>query len=122
MRASVHMAQTLSSTSPLKPEVLEKGREDIILPNPAAFLPPRMPYLTRRARLEAPAIPPLVTDEEMEMAVKRLRSRRRAPGPDGVPRRVLGAGAEQHGWPASVTVRLFYPCPKALEGVGSAFW
>lgn len=41
--------------------------------------------------LEADNTAPLITEAEMRAAVTRLRSRRTAPGPDGVPARVLAA-------------------------------
>lgn len=71
----------------LHPEVLSRVVATL-LPDPPELLPP--PMSNGGFVAEEPVSPHLLTDTEMGLVTERLRNKRRAPGPDGVPGQVLG--------------------------------
>ncbi|KAL4702387.1 hypothetical protein ACJJTC_005663 [Scirpophaga incertulas] len=59
-----------------------------LFPDPGPFEPPRMAPSEAPPEAAAAVVPP-VSDEEFDMVRDRLRRKKKAPGPDGVPSRVL---------------------------------
>ncbi|XP_046972459.1 uncharacterized protein LOC124539205 [Vanessa cardui] len=72
-------------TETLPPELLLRLVEELF-PHPGEHVPPQM---ASRSVIETAVAPPLITEREMEMALGRLRAKKTAPGPDGVPGPVL---------------------------------
>ncbi|XP_050361223.1 uncharacterized protein LOC126780645 [Nymphalis io] len=66
-----------------------------LFPLPGEYVPPRM--APRSVIEEEIVAPPQITEREMEMAFDRLRVRTTAPGPDGMPGRVLRDALEHLG-------------------------
>ena len=62
-----------------------------LFPEPPRYIPPSM--APSSAHEELSVVPP-ITQGEMDMALRRLRSKKRAPGPDGIPGRVLSIALE----------------------------
>jgi hypothetical protein len=78
-------------TESMDPELLYRVVEELFPPMEQNFVPPRMaPRLSANDNGSGEQDPPLITDAEFEAAVDRLRAKKTAPGPDGVPGRVLG--------------------------------
>jgi endonuclease/exonuclease/phosphatase (EEP) superfamily protein YafD len=73
-------------TSTLEPELVERV-VGTLFPERGEFVPPAMPSTTRPRdpMTEVPA----VTEAEFGVAVLKLRSKKTAPGPDGIPGRLL---------------------------------
>ncbi|XP_047544466.1 uncharacterized protein LOC125076778 [Vanessa atalanta] len=83
-------------TTTLQPHLLESVAS-ALFPERREFVPPSMAPL-RSERDERDLAPP-VTEAELSAAVLRLRSKRTAPGPDGIPGRalVIGGGGRPDG-------------------------
>lgn len=74
------------ATETLQPEFLTRV-VDTLFPDPPSLSSPSMPSL--EVVQEASVVPPPINDEEWGFIVERLRGRRKAPGPDGIPGGVL---------------------------------
>ncbi|KAL0818000.1 hypothetical protein ABMA28_008542 [Loxostege sticticalis] len=81
-------------TETLQPDLLE-GVVRALFPDRTPFTPPRMDP-PRGSREPAPGFDP-VSAEEFDNASDCLRSKRTAPGPDGVPARVVAIAAKEMG-------------------------
>lgn len=81
-------------TTTMEPALLERV-VSMLFPNPPAHAPPAMvpPVPEAEQSVEAPT----VTEGEMNAALFRLRGKKTAPGPDGVPGRVICLAAEYLG-------------------------
>ncbi|XP_046974642.1 uncharacterized protein LOC124540911 [Vanessa cardui] len=82
----------LSST--LQPHVLERVLS-VLFPERGEFVPPSMAPL--RPSSEVRDLAPPVTEAELCAAVHKLRSKRTAPGPDGIPGRALSIALDALG-------------------------
>ncbi|XP_046974644.1 uncharacterized protein LOC124540913 [Vanessa cardui] len=82
----------LSST--LHPHVLERVLS-VLFPERGEFVPPSMAPL--RPRSDERDLAPPVTEAELCAAVHKLRSKRTAPGPDGIPGRALSIALDALG-------------------------
>ncbi|RXF73408.1 reverse transcriptase family protein, partial [Desulfovibrio sp. DS-1] len=81
---------TSTATETLEPEVL-RSVIDGLFPDPGIFTPPDMgPIIPDTSEVE----PHSITEEELDVALDRLRGRKTAPGPDGVPGRLLFLAAK----------------------------
>ncbi|CAH2104594.1 unnamed protein product [Euphydryas editha] len=79
-------AQSAPISETLQPEQLVRIVGELFPDEPDGFVPPRM---ARQMPDEEDGVPPPVTETEMEVVITRLQGKKRAPGPDGVHRRVL---------------------------------
>ena len=79
-------------TETLQPAFLDRVVEELF-PDHQGHVPPTMAPLSAAGETESADIP-LVTESEMGTALLRLRGRRTAPGPDGVPGRILLIASE----------------------------
>ena len=69
-----------------------------LFPEPPEFISPRMTERERGLSIHDREIAvPTISEEEMKMALVRLRSKKTAPGPDGVPGKVLSLALEYLG-------------------------
>jgi hypothetical protein len=75
-------------TSAMEPELLRRVLESLF-PNPGPFSPPAMEPISRPTTLEEEEEGPPVSNVEFGTGRDRLRCRRKAPGPDGVPSKVV---------------------------------
>ncbi|CAH2098002.1 unnamed protein product [Euphydryas editha] len=77
-------------TETMPPDLLERT-VSALFPHRPAHVPPAMASSSSN---ELEASIPLISEAEMDVALVRLRARRTAPGPDGVPGRVLSIALE----------------------------
>ncbi|CAH2085121.1 unnamed protein product [Euphydryas editha] len=83
--------QGASVTDTMPPDLLQRVVSELFPHRPGHVPPAMAPSSTNETEASAPPI----TEAEMDMALDRLRARRTAPGPDGVPGRVLSIALEQ---------------------------
>ncbi|CAH2108905.1 unnamed protein product [Euphydryas editha] len=87
--------QTPPVAESLEPAVLDRVLTGLFPARDLGHTPPPM-AVSPLEELNETSIPP-VTQAEMEVAVRRLRGKRTAPGPDGIPGRVLGIALQEMG-------------------------
>ncbi|XP_046974308.1 uncharacterized protein LOC124540683 [Vanessa cardui] len=99
-------------TTTIQPRLLGRIAEELF-PERGAFVPPAMePEIVR----EVPDQASPVTEAELCAAVLKLRSKRTAPGPDGIPGRVVAIASEELG---DGMCQLFSACLAQARLVGS---
>ncbi|CAH2098000.1 unnamed protein product [Euphydryas editha] len=94
-------AADLDETAPpvaesLEPAVLDRVLSGLFPERDPGHTPPPMVVSPLVEELDETSIPP-VSVAEMEVAVRRLRGKKTAPGPDGIPGRVLGIALQEMG-------------------------
>ncbi|XP_052743527.1 uncharacterized protein LOC128199182 [Bicyclus anynana] len=72
-------------TQTLQPEFLRRVVDELF-PDSRGHIPPTM---SSSVTIEDNGYVPLVTEEEIDVALERLQSKKTAPGPDGIPGRVI---------------------------------
>lgn len=80
----------------LEPELLERVLGGLFPDSDPHYTPPPMAMPSFQEEEDPASIPP-ISEAEMEVAVDRLRGKRTAPGPDGIPGRVLRIALREMG-------------------------
>lgn len=88
--------QTSPVTESMEPGLLDRVLGGLFPDRDPNHTPPSMAVSLLVEELDRTSIPP-VSEAEMEIAVRRLRGKRTAPGPDGIPGRVLSIALKEMG-------------------------